>query len=208
MVGSPIGHGCGRNENRGRLNGQLHGVAHLHGRQNIDPLYAPRRRQAHRPGNERDSGARMMGGLGNGKTHFAAGQIGDASNRVNRLIGGAGCNEHMLALKHFGGPKGKQFIHNFFGFEHAAITRFAAGLIALPYVQHMRAIGLELGHIALCGWVSPHFSVHSRRNNQGHRLNGPGQTHEAEQFIGLAMDEFGHEIGTGWGNQDGIGIAA
>ena len=57
----------------------------------------------------------MMGGLGNGKTHFAAGQIGDAPNGVDGLVGGAGCNEHMLALKHFGGPKAEQLIHNFFG---------------------------------------------------------------------------------------------
>ena len=72
----------------------------------------------------------------------------------------------------------------------------------------MRTIGLELGHISLGGRVGPHFAVHGRRQNQGYCLQGSGQTHEAEQFIGLAVDEFGHEIGTGWGNQDGIGIAA
>ena len=56
--------------------------------------------------------------------------------------------------------------------------------------------------------MRPHFTVHGGRQNQGNLLQGSGQAHQAEQLIGLAMNQFGHEIGTGRCNQDGISFAA
>ena len=72
----------------------------------------------------------------------------------------------------------------------------------------MGTICLQLGHIALGGRVCPHFTVHGGRQHQGNLLQGSGQAHQTEQLIGLAMNEFGHEIGTGGGNQDEIGFSA
>ena len=72
----------------------------------------------------------------------------------------------------------------------------------------MCTICFELGHIALGGWMSPHFAVHGGRQNKGDGLNRPGQAHQTEQFIGFAMNQFGHEVGAGRGDQDGIGFSA
>ena len=148
-----------------------------------------------------------MGGAGDGEAHLAAGKVGDAAHRVDGLVGWPGTDQHMLARQHLGRKKLHQLVQQLVGFEHAAIADFAAGLLALAHVEHMDAVGLELGHVALGGGVGPHFAVHGRSHDQRHGIQRAGQAHQAEQVVGPAVQQLGHEVGTGRGHQDGIGIA-
>jgi hypothetical protein len=114
----------------------------------------------------------------------------------------------MLTRQQFGLKESHQVLQNFFGLQHAAVTRFAAGLFALADIQHMRAIRCELRHVALGGGVLPHFAVHRRRKNQGHAVHGTGQAHQTEQIVRATMQQFGHEVGTGWRDKNRIGLTA
>ena len=145
---------------------------------------------------------------GDGKSHLAAGQVGDATHGVNGLIGGASAHQHVLACQHLGLEKSHQLGQQFFGLQHAAVAHLAAGLVALPHIQHVDAVGLELRHIALRGGVGPHFAVHGGGHDQGHRVQRACQAHEAEQVVGTAVHQLFHEVGTGRGHQNGIGPTA
>ena len=160
----------------------------------------------HRPGHQTHVGTRHAGRAGNGKPHFSARQIGQAPDRINGLIGGASRHQNRFASQQLGRKERLQVFQNFFGLEHAAITGFAASLVTLPHIEHVDAIRTELRHIALGGRVGPHFPVHGWRDQQGDFVEGTGQAHEAEQFVGAAMQQFGHEIRTGRGHQNGICI--
>ena len=148
-----------------------------------------------------------MCGARDGKTHFPAGQVGDATDRVNGFIGGASRDDHVLTSHDLGRKEGRHVVQQLIGFQHAAIAYLATGLVALPHVKHVDAVCLQLRHVALRGRVSPHFPVHGRGQNEWHGVERARQAHEAEQIIGPAVEQFGHEIGTGRGNHDGVGLA-
>ena len=143
-----------------------------------------------------------------GKTHLAAGAVGNAAHRVNRLKGGAGGNQHALARQQFGLKKRDYVVQQFLGLAHAAIARFAAGLVAHAHTQHGGAVGTQLRHIAHSGGVRPHFAVHGRGQQQRHRFDGAGQAHQAEQIVSAPVQQFGHEIGAARSNKNGVGLSA
>ena len=146
-----------------------------------------RRWQVHRPGHQRDSRPGFMGGTGNGKTHFPAGQIGDAAHRINRLVSRSGGHQHLLAQQQFGLEKGNDFFQQLVRLQHAAVARFATGLITAADVKHSGPVRLQLHHVALGSGMGPHLTVHGRRQQQRHLIKRARQAHQAEQIIGLTM---------------------
>ena len=105
-------------------------------------------------------------------------------------------------MQHLGLKMSDQVFQNFFGLEHATVAHLATGLVPLPHLQHMRAIRAQLRDIALGGRVGPHLAVHGRRQQEGHLVKGARQAHQAEEIVGAAMQQLGHEVGTRRGHQN------
>ena len=114
----------------------------------------------------------------------------------------------MLADQGLGLKKCQQLIEQLRRFEHAPVTGFTAGLLALSDRQDRGAVSAQLGHIALCGRVSPHLAVHGRREQQGKTRQGPRQTQQTQQVVCPALYQLGHEIRARRRDQAGIGRAA
>ena len=176
-------------------------------RAHIHAGHAARRGQAHRPGHQRDLGAGLVGGPGHGKTHLAAGQVGDAAHRVNGFVGRPGGDQHALAGQRLGYKKSDQVCEQLFRLEHAAVTGFAAGLITAAHAQHHSAVSLQLRQVALGGRVRVHLAVHGRRQQQRHGVNGAGQAHQCQQIISAAVQQPGHEVGAARRHQNRVGLA-
>ena len=146
-------------------------------------------------------------GLGNGKTHLAAGEVGDATHGVDGLVGGPCTDKHMVTRQHLGLKKRHHLGQQFVGFEHAAIAHLAAGLIALAHGQHVNAIGLQLRHVALGGGVGPHFAVHGGTHDEGHGAQRAGWHIRLSRSSTPQVQQLACEIGAGRG-PDGICLAA
>ena len=208
LLHPPIGHRRGGDEDLGVGLLSQHRLVHVSGAAHVQALHATRRLKRHGARNQGHLGARFAGRSRDGKPHLAAGEVGDAAHRVDGFKGGTGGDQNPAPTQALGLEMGHHVLQDLLRLEHAAVPRLPARLIALPHAQHHRPVGLELGHIALRGRVRPHLSVHGRRQDQGHAIDGSGQAHQAEQFVGPAMDQFGHEIRAGRRHHDGIGFTA
>ncbi|MDT4855415.1 hypothetical protein FQZ97_897680 [compost metagenome] len=153
-------------------------------------------------------GTRFVRGARDGKTHLAAGEVGQAAHRVDGFKGGAGAHQHLLAREHLGLEEADQVVQKLVGLQHAAVPGFTTGLIARAHVEHGGAVSAQLLDVALRGRVRPHFAVHGGGQDQRHALDGARQAHQREQFVGPAVHQLGHEIGAGRGYHDRIGLAA
>ena len=171
---APIGHCSGGDEHAGLLDTGHDSLRHLLGRAHIHTAHTAGGGQAHRPGHQCDLGASLVRSPGHGKTHFAAGQIGDAAHRVNGFVGRPGGDQHALAGQGLGCKKSDQVFKELFRLEHAAVTCFAAGLKATAHAQHHGTVSLQLRQVALGGRVRVHLAVHGRGQQQGHRVDGAG----------------------------------
>ena len=187
---------------------RLAGGVHFQGGAHIAALRAARGGQAHRAGHQADLGAGFVRGPGQGKTHLAAGQIGDAAHRVDSLVRGPGGDQHAPTGQHLGLKKRDQILEQLLGLEHAAVAGLAAGLVALTHAQHGGAVLAQLGHVTHRGRMGPHFAVHGRCQQQGHRFLGARQAHQAQEVVSAAMQQLGHEVGAGGRHQNRVGFAA
>ena len=203
---SPIGHRCCGNQDVAGVGLRLAGLQHVLRGAHIDTQHPARRRQRHRPGHQRDLRAGLPRRTGNGKAHLAAGEVADTAHRVHGLKSRPGGDQNPPTLQHFGLEMGYQVFQNFLGFEHAPVALFATGLVARAHIQHKAAVGAQLRNIALGGRVRPHFPVHGGRDQQGHGGNRTGQAQEAEQIVGAPVQQFGHEVGAGRGDQHRVGF--
>jgi hypothetical protein len=184
------------------------GFKHILCRFNVDAGHAARRGQAHRAGHQGHIGAGFTGCARNGKTHLAARQVGDAAHRVDGLVGGAGRDQHMLAGQRFGRKESNHVFKNLLGLQHAAVAGLAAGLETAAHTQHRGAIGIQLNKVALRGRMRVHLTVHGRRHQQRHLVDGTGQAHQAQQVVGAAVQQLGHEVGAHGRDQDGVALRA
>ena len=100
-----------------------------------------RRGQVHRAGHQRDLGAGLLRRAGDGKTHLAAGMVGDAAHRVYGLKRGAGGDQPLLAPQWLRAQQRHHVLEQLGRLQHAAVTRFAAGLLAMAWAEDLRAIG-------------------------------------------------------------------
>ena len=164
----------------------LHGLQHVAGGLHINALYAIRRGQVHGASNQRNVGAGLLRCASQGKAHFAAGSVGDATYRVNGFVGRASRNQHLLACQYAGSKLGGHGFVQFPGLKHAAVAHFATGLLAAAHAQHMGAVGSDLRQIALRGGMGIHFAVHGRRNQQ-RRARRACQAGQADEFICTAL---------------------
>ena len=205
---TPVCHRSTGNEDRGTGDLLVDCGEHLIRRANIPTLHATRGVQAHRPCDQAHLCAGFTRRPGQGEAHFSTRQVGDAAYWVDRLIGRPGSNQNMLADQGLGLKKCQQLIEQLQRFEHAPVTGFTAGLLALSDRQDRGAIRAQLGHIALRGRVSPHLAVHGRREQQGKTRQGPRQTQQTQQVVCPALHQLSHEIRTCRRNQAGIGRAA
>jgi hypothetical protein len=119
---------------------------------------------------------------------------------------GPGRDQHLLAGQHLGLEEGDQSSSS--SRAPACGRRRSRRRPARPaHAQHGGAVGAQLRHVALGGRVGPHLAVHGRGQQQRHAVDRPRQAHQAEQVVGPAMQQLGHEVGAGRRHQDGIGLA-
>ncbi len=205
---APVRDGSRRHED-GRLRGERGaGLQHVPRGAHVHAAHATRGRQVHGAGDQIHLGARLAGRTRDGEPHLAARQVGDAAHRVDRLESRAGRDQHAVPREQPGREEGRQFLQQFRGLQHAAIARFAAGLVARAHAQHHGAVGSHLRQVALRGGVRPHLAVHRGREQQRNALRGAGQAQQAEQLVGAALRQPGDEIGAAGGDQDRIRLAA
>ena len=163
---TPVGHSGHANENVG-LRGKCHDcLVHLPGAFYVDafnPIRAGQRRGA---GNQNNPGAGLVRRTSKCIAHFSRRAIGNHANRVDALAGGAGCKQYDFAGQRFGLKKRDKFGQQFIGFKHAPAAGFTTSLLAGCRAQNKNAVITQLPHIALCGRIKPHFTVHGRRYQQ------------------------------------------
>ena len=203
----PVGHGRGGDEDVVLHRCRQHGVGHLLRAQHVDALHVARRRQVHGAGHQGDGRAGLLGRAREGETHLAAGQVGQATHRVDGLEGGPGRDQHAPARQALRLERGDELVAQCLGLQHAAVASLAAGLVAGVGAQHHRTVGAQLRHVALGGRVRPHLAVHRRRHQQRHTLGGPGQAQQRQQVVGTALHQLRDEVGAGRRDQDGVGLA-
>jgi hypothetical protein len=113
-------------------------------------------------------------------------------------------DQQGLAGQQLGLKERDQVGQQFGGFEHAAVTDLAAGLVAAAGAEHEGAVTLDLRHVAFRGRVRPHLAVHGRRDQQRAALDRPRQAHQAQQVVGAPLRELGDEVGTGRCHHDRV----
>ena len=174
-----------------------HGFVHVKGAGRFDAFDVGGRRQAAGAGDQRDLGARIGSGFGDGVALLAGTVVGQEAHRVEGLPRGARGHEHVAAGKMRERERRLHGIQQSFRFRHASRPHVAAGLFALVGADQAFAVGGEGGGIALCGGVAPHRLVHGRRQ-QNRRI--AGQAQGGEQVRRRPLGQIGHEVGGGRGD--------
>jgi hypothetical protein len=137
-------------------------------------------------------------GAGDGKTHLAAGVVGDAAHRVDGLEGGPGRDQHAAAGQALGLEEGDQFVD-------AARTAPACGRRRSrrrPGRPRQAPAGTApsattwatLRCVAGCAHISRFIAG---ATSSGQRSRGPGQAQQAQQVVGPALGQLGDEVGAG-----------
>ena len=75
-----------------------HCLKHILSRDDGDYLHKGRGRQSGGAGDEGDLGPPEHGHPGDGIAHFSGGVVGEVAHRIQRLLGGAGGDQHPPAL--------------------------------------------------------------------------------------------------------------
>jgi hypothetical protein len=146
------------------------------------------------PGHQRHLGAGLARGTGDGKTHLAAGKVGDAAHRVDGLEGGAGGDQHLPAPPALGREEGGQCAPRrmLLGLQHAAVAGLAAGLVAVPTAQQRRAVGHHLRQLrCVAGWVHISRFIAGASSSGTGCSPAAGQAQQAEQVVGPALRQLG-----------------
>ena len=189
-----------------RRRGQGRGV-HLLGGRHVDAAHVARRRERDRAGDQRDVGAGLGGGAGDREAHLAARAVAEAAHRIDRLERRPGGDEDAPAGEQLGLEERDHLGEQLVGLEHPAVAEFAARLVAVARAEHGRAVGGELGEVALRRRMGPHLAVHRRRDQQRAALDRPRQAEQREQIVGAAMQQLGDEVGARRCDQHRVGLA-
>ena len=98
-LGAEVGRGRGHHQDVGRVElAAPSAVGELGGGLDVDPPHAGRRRQRDVGGDQGHLGAAPGGALGERQPHPAAGAVADEADRVDRLAGAAGGDQHPQAV--------------------------------------------------------------------------------------------------------------
>ncbi len=172
-----------------------HLLAHLGGRAHGDHLHAARRRKVHRAGDQDHARAARGGGFGQRVAHLAAGTVGDVAHRVERLLGGAGGDQHGFAFQ-VAAPA--RFALDGLGdglrIGQAARAGHAAGQVAALRLHDAVAAPAQRFQVGLRGGVLPHVDVHGGRH---HHRAGEGQVERGEEIVRQAVGQLGDQVGRG-----------
>ena len=199
-----VSHSGHADENVLRADALHHRLIHFLRAGDVDPRDAGRCRLADRAADERHLGTGIAGRTGEGKTHLAAGEVGDAAYRIDRLEGRAGSEQYLLAGEQLGLEVGDHRIENVLGFEHAPFADFATGLFAAGWAEDRDAIAAQRGDIALRRRFAPHLAVHRRGDEQRAVAR---QRQRCQQVVGDAVCHLGQIVGRGGGDEQQVGLA-
>ena len=182
-LGAEVGDG-GRHDDHVGLGGPAqHGGFHLGGGLDRDDLDARPDRAGH-GGDEGDRGPPRRGGLlGDGVALLARRAVADEADRIDRLAGAAGGDEHAHAGQVPGSGASVDGGHDVGRLGQAAGPHVAAGQTADAGLDHVDAAAAQHRQVVLHGRVLPHLGVHGRADH--HRAPG-GQQRGREQVVGDA----------------------
>ncbi len=169
-----------------------HLVAHFGRGAHAQQFNAARRRKMYRAGNQNHAGAAGGRGFGERVAHLAAGAIGDVAHRIERLLGGAGRNQHGLALQ-VAALVGGAFDRSGdgFGVSQTSGAGHPAGEVSAARLDDGMA-ALDQGcQVGLGGGMLQHVDVHGRGDN--HRA-GEGEIESGEKIVRQAVCQFGHQV--------------
>ena len=157
-------------------------------------------------GDQDDLRAALVGGLGEGVAHLAAGAVAEEADGIDRLAGASGGDKDGFAgevlLSAASCEGGENRLGDGFDVGEAAGAGHAAGEIAAAGLDDGDAAGFEQLDVGARGGMVPHVHVHRRGDDDG---RGGGEEHGGEKVVGEAVGHFGENVRGGGRDDDSVG---
>ena len=129
--------------------------------------------------------------------------VGEVADGIQRLLSGAGGDQHALAAQIVGqGQLSQHILQQILGLGHFAGTHGAAGQTAAGGLDDFPAVAAQGLQIVLGHGVFEHIGVHGRGNQLGALA---GQYGGGEHIVGQTVGQFGADVGGGRGDEHQIG---
>ena len=144
----------------------LDGFKHVRGGNNISLTDKRSRRKGDRSGYKSDVGTAQHGLMGDGISHFSGAVIGEVADRVESLLGGAGCHNDLFALHGLVQIGDLPFdpLAEDFRLGKLAAARIAAGKITARGINDRKAVFSQDLDIIPGDRIFQHRGVHRRRD--------------------------------------------
>ena len=182
---------------------RLHRLVHFHGCGHVDaPVNPLRGGQGHGAGDKRHQRALVGEGRGQCEAHLPTAPVAQKAYGVERLVGGARCDEHLFS----GQGKGLlevcfDVVGDVLRFRHASLADQAAGQGASAGVDDVHPARFEDAKVVLGGSMCEHVQVHGWGHGHG---AARAEEHGLQQVLALAMHHGRQGVGGGGGHDDEV----